>query len=396
MTDISPKIQPYQSHAEAMIISCYFNSQNYQSRRRNFEVFYQQLKRSNVNFLVAECAFGDEEFALPVDKRIIRFRSKHALWQKEALLNQLIKRLPSSCKYVFWLDADVLLANPLWITEAIADLQTNTICQPFSVAVRLDKDELESSFDVKAAAVKLNSAKLPASERKLWYSFARNYAMHSAYINSPMFDLHGHTGFAWGARREVLERVPLFDKAIAGTADHIIAHAAIGQIPSQCIEKAFTDLKTKQVIYEWSRKFQNATHKRLGCVEGELWHLWHGDLVNRQYLSRTQELGEMDFDFDDLELNDEGVYEVRDEKKGIIEWIKSYFISRDEDATGTYETKQTESYVSQTPQIYPDATNYPIEPTTYQSETSSSTSEPFGGNADFAGGGAGGSWENYS
>ena len=40
------------------------------------------------------------------------------------------------------------------------------------------------------------------------------------------FDIHGHTGFAWGARREVLDQVPLFDRAIVGTADHIIAHAS--------------------------------------------------------------------------------------------------------------------------------------------------------------------------
>src|SRR4051794_18523857 len=129
---ISEKIQPYQNHSEAWIISCYFNPNQYHSRRQNFDIFYEQLRRSKVNYLIAECAFGVEEFELPKDEHILQFRAKHKLWQKERLLNLLIKQLPSDCKYIFWLDADVLLTNPNWITEAVENLQANKICQPFS------------------------------------------------------------------------------------------------------------------------------------------------------------------------------------------------------------------------------------------------------------------------
>lgn len=394
MNDISPKIQPYRSHPQATIISCYFNPQNYQSRARNFEIFYEHLKRSNVNYLIGECAFGVDDFELPADNRIIGFRSKHPLWQKEILLNLLVKQLPESCGYIFWLDADVLFTNPNWLVEAVENLQTNKICQPFSVAVRLEKDEIEPSFDVKTESRKLDYPAERLTERRLWRSFTYNYSENPLLANSPMFDVHGHTGFAWGARREVLETCPLFDKAVAGTADHIIAHAAAAQIPNQCVEKAFKTYKTRERIYEWSHRFSGATQNKLSYVPGELWHLWHGDLENRQYLSRTQELDEMEFDFDDLETNDDGLYEIAEHKRGIIDWIKDYFVSRDEDDNRVADPPPIappDSY------IVPEASNYAASETISDySETADTSGEVFGGNADFGGAGAGGSWENYS
>ncbi len=377
------RIGAYRRQDNAWIISCYFNSQKYQSRRHNFNVFYDQLQRSGVNFLIAECAFGADDFELPASKNIIRMRSKHPLWQKEAMLNNLVKRLPP-CEYVFWLDADVLFTNPDWLVEAVEVLKTKTICQPFSIAVRLEKDEAAPAFDVGANLAKIDSPNPRPAEKTLWRSFAYNFVENPLLANSPIFDVHGHTGFAWGARREILERVPLFDKAIAGTADHIIAHAAAGQIPNQCVERAFTDSKTKEAVYSWSRQFSAATGNKLDYVSGELWHLWHGDLENRQYLSRTRELSRMKFDLDDdLELNDDDLYEVRENRGGIISWITDYFFARREDET-TVSDSPARSDASA-------ATDAPSSRENYVAENA-----PTGDGADFAGGGAGGSWENYS
>lgn len=262
---ISSKIQKYQNHPDACIISCYFNSNNYISRLNNFNIFYEQLRRSEVNYFIAECAFGDENFTLPNDKNILRFRAKNRLWQKERLLNLLIKQLPSNFKYIFWLDADVLFNNPNWLIEAVENLQTNTICQPFSLAVRLEKDEIEPSFNVQGSKILVDFPSGKTSpQTRLWRSFAYNYCKQKHLAENLMFDIHGHTGFAWGIRREILDEILLFDKAIVGTADHIIAHAAVGQIPHNCIDKAFLDTELRQQIYQWSRKFNRETQNKLG------------------------------------------------------------------------------------------------------------------------------------
>jgi hypothetical protein len=388
---ISAKILPYQNHPEAWIISCYFNPGKYSSRRRNFEIFYEQLHGSKVNYLIAECAFGIEEFELPKDDRILQFRAKHQLWQKERLLNLLIKQLPLTCKYVFWLDADVLLNNPNWIPEAVENLQTNTICQPFSLAVRLEKDDMAPNFNVQASKVLVDypSPNSPPQTR-LWRSFAYNYCKNRHLAESSWFDIHGHTGFAWGARREILEQVPLFDKAIVGTADHIIAHAAVGQIPHPCLEKAFTDPRMLDRVYQWSRQFNQLTHNQIGFVEGELWHLWHGDLKNRQYLQRTQDFSEIDFDLDeDLIVNDDELYEFSDDRQDVQGWMNNYFESRQEDYSPppipeiTHQPHNIDFYP-------PDST---LDASLDATTETASTSESGGG---FDGGGAGGGWENYS
>jgi hypothetical protein len=384
---LSDKIKPYNSHPEACLISCYFNTNNYSSRRQNFDIFYRQLQRSDVNYLIAECAFGNAEFELPDDENIFKFRSKHKMWQKERLLNLLIKQLKPQYKYIFWLDADVLLKNENWITEAVEKLKTNTICQPFSVAVRLEKNQKEPNFNVEASKMLVDFPNRSSIQQtKLWRSFAYNYCNNKHLAENLMFDIHGHTGFAWGMRRELLDRIPLFDKAIVGTADHIIAHASVGQIPHNCLEKAFTNPKMLENIYNWSIEFNRITENKLDFVESELWHLWHGELKDRQYLQRTQDFNVLDFDEEnDLVVNDDDVYEFPDNRNDVQVWMNNYFESRHEDGKAAF----------------PDSSIVSAETDHSAGRTGESTEqlpsfEGFGGNGDFDGGGAGGSWENYS
>jgi hypothetical protein len=104
------------------------------------------------------------------------------------------------------------------------------------------------------------------------------------------YDRHGHVGFAWGARREVLDRVPLYDKALIGGSDHILAHAAAGQIPHPCIAQTFTEVADE--VWQWSHDFYRAVGgapDRIGFVPGDLYHIWHGEVADRQYLHRIRD-----------------------------------------------------------------------------------------------------------
>jgi hypothetical protein len=101
------------------------------------------------------------------------------------------------------------------------------------------------------------------------------------------YEQHGHVGFAWGARRDVLSRCLLYDKALVGSGDHIMAHAAAGQMNHPCIEKVFKD--DIEDIRRWSARFATATKTYVGYVPGDLYHIWHGDVEKRQYLKRTKE-----------------------------------------------------------------------------------------------------------
>ena len=100
-----------------------------------------------------------------------------------------------------------------WLTEGVKALQKNNIIQLFEYCVHLDQDQTEPHFDI---THEYEFASDPKHRHpKMWKSFASNYAQKNDLANSPIYDVHGHVGFAWGARREILEAVPLFDTRIS-------------------------------------------------------------------------------------------------------------------------------------------------------------------------------------
>lgn len=271
----------YHTHSEAMIVSCFFNPQNSPYRIKAFKMWYESIK--HLNHSIIECVIGDSQPQLEESQNIKRVYTENLLWHKEALLNKVIADLPKKYKYIFWVDADVLFTNSNWMVDGVKELQTKNIIQPFEYCVHLERDESKPSFQMD----KLRGTNLPNQENsKVWRSFCANYATthlweHENYNN------HGHVGFAWGAKREILEEVPLYDKALIGGADHIIAHASAGQIPHNCIVKSFTDNLAE--VNQWSEEFYKKVKGKIGFVEGDLYHIWHGDIDKRQYLKRIQD-----------------------------------------------------------------------------------------------------------
>lgn len=271
----------YHTHHEAIIVSCFFNPQQSSYRLKAFNQFYERIK--HLNHLIIECVIGDSKAQLAENDNIKRVYTKSLLWHKETLINRAIFQLPPQFKYVFWVDADVIFTNLDWLVDGVESLRSHQIIQPFEYCVHLDRDQLKPTFNLDD--LRLNN--LPNNiNSKVWRSFCANFVNTSLWQDQN-YNSHGHVGFAWGARREVLEAVPLYDRALIGGADHIIAHAAAGQIPHPCIAKSFTD--NLDEVIAWSNQFYQVTQANIGYVKGDLYHLWHGDINKRQYLQRIKD-----------------------------------------------------------------------------------------------------------
>jgi len=272
----------YRTDSEAIIISCFFNPQNSPYRIKAFNTWYETIK--HLNHSIIECVIGDAQPQLNENENIKRVYTKNLLWHKETLLNNIITNLPKKYKYIFWIDADVIFTNLNWLVDGVNTLKYGyNIIQPFEYCVHLEKDELKPSFQMDY----IRTLHLPNTENnKVWRSFSANFATSQLWKHTD-YSSHGHVGFAWGAKREILEQVPLYDKALIGGGDHIIAHAAAGQINHNCIEKSFTDNLNE--INEWSEKFYNVVKGKIGFVKGDLYHIWHGDILKRQYLKRVKD-----------------------------------------------------------------------------------------------------------
>ena len=260
----------YKLHDEAVVISCFFNPQKSDIRVKNAKIFYESIK--HLNHRIIECSINNSPFYLPETKYIKRLNSDTWLWHKEALLNNIIRDLPKKFKYVFWLDADILFDNNNWLVEGVKQLNKCNLIQPFSTCYHLDEGQNR-----------------PNLSTQKWYSFCSNYI--NGLYKSHDYNTHGHVGFAWGARREILDQCFLYDKALIGGADHIIAHAASGIVPHHCIKEAFKDNLSH--VIEWSKRFSKVCadgygYTRLGYVNGDLFHLWHGDVAKRDYYNRIK------------------------------------------------------------------------------------------------------------
>jgi hypothetical protein len=332
----------YHTHSEAMIVSCFFNPQNSPYRIKAFKIWYETIK--HLNHSIIECVIGDAKPQLQENKNIQRVYTENLLWHKESLLNKVISGLPSKYKYIFWIDADVIFTNLNWLVDGVKELQENNIIQPFEYCVHLERDVNKPSFSMEY----LKRTNLPNKiNDKVWRSFSANFATNQLWKDEN-YNNHGHVGFAWAARREILEAVPLYDKALIGGADHIIAHAAAGQIAHNCIVKSFTD--NIDEVNQWSKDFYKVAKGKIGFVKGDLHHIWHGDIEKRQYLKRIQ-----DFTAKTKRI-------VHRDNNGL-------FITNQDDDT----------YIKN-----------------YFEEREVSPQNEFNGfdGGDFGGGGAGGSWEN--
>lgn len=312
----------YKTHSEAVIVSCFYNPQNSPYRLLAFQKWYRSIK--HLNYRIVECLIGpDAKSQLPNDPNIIQVETNSVLWHKESLLNKAIAELPEKFKYVFWVDADVLFTNDNWLVDSVKKLESGVnIVQPFEYCIHLERNQLKPEYNLKLAKKTAGMTnKELGNNKRLWRSFCANIVDMPQFGNDNEYDRHGHVGFAWGARREVLKSCPLFDRALIGGADHIIAHAAAGQIPHACITKGFT--ANIDEILEWSRNFHQVVQGQIAYVPGDLYHIWHGDISTRQYLKRIQDFTDQTKKITDRDENGLHVSGDRDR------YVRQYFQDRE-------------------------------------------------------------------
>ncbi|MFN7947836.1 MAG: hypothetical protein U0Z53_20975 [Blastocatellia bacterium] len=298
------------------VITSYFNPFNYCTRRLNYEIFRHALRAAGLPCLTVECAFDQQPFTLPAAADVIQVRSRSLMWQKERLLNLAVSWLPPAVRYVAWIDCDVLFTSPDWAVQTVRLLQQYAIVQPFTFGIRLP----QGHFDYRG-------------EGDSWETFASVMSKNPVAISSGRFDDHGHTGFAWAARRELLGRVGLYEACVAGGADHAMAHAVFGDTDGLCIQRMMPGNPPQQDHFsDWAGLFYRETGGRIAAAPGTLLHLWHGELKDRRYLERFRQLAAFGFNpFTDIAAQPGRCLEWKTAKREMTEWFRTYFAARNED-----------------------------------------------------------------
>jgi hypothetical protein len=260
--------------------------------QRNLATFSGWVRSQGLKLLMVELAFGQQSFSLDEDMGdvLVRRRTTSLLWQKERLLNIGIAHLPATCDKVVWLDADILFENPHWVRETAELLQEYALVQPFDRALWLPEDPQnlpsapprglgEGHWMPGMAAV--------MSQRSDWRRALADYFQH------------GHCGFAWAARRDILAHHGLYDRHVLGGGDVTLAHAFFGDEDYWRGRNYWCRHFTKaemSAIAAWSRAVHEEVQASVAAVPGRLLHLWHGSMAGRGYQERSRILRDNHFD----------------------------------------------------------------------------------------------------
>jgi hypothetical protein len=297
-------------------VTAYFNPAGFRSRLRNYALFRAGIEAAGIPLVTVECALAECPFELAEGPNVLRMRGRDVMWQKERLLNVAIAALPAECRKVAWLDADVLFENPGWAAETAALLDDYPVVQPFSRAVRLPRGAIADDCGGES-----------------YDGFAAVYARRPHHLLTGDFASHGHTGFAWAARREVLEGRGLYDACIAGSGDHMMAHAFCGDWASACVDRIIGSANGhRRYFAEWCRAVYPRVRARVGYVPGAVLHLWHGEVADRRYVDRNRELAGFGFDpARDIRVGEGGCWEWASRNPGLHRWAAEYFGRRRED-----------------------------------------------------------------
>ena len=231
-----------------------------------------EMEETDVLLYVVEMAYGNQKFIITDAKnsRHLQVRTPTPLWHKENMINLGIRYLlPKNWKAVAWIDADLEFENTTWAKDTLKVLNgSKDVVQLFSHCVDMDIND---------------------NTMNIFTSFGHQYVKGRPYL-AKLMD-YWHPGYAWACTRQAYDKMGgLYEKAILGSGDNIMALSYIGKGLCSVNENSSEDYKKTILDFQERVKFL-----RLGYVPGVIRHYFHGTKKNRKYTERWQILLKYDF-----------------------------------------------------------------------------------------------------
>lgn len=321
------------------VVTSYYNPEKYRRRLQNFKAFRRHL---NAPLMVVELAKpGQHELNKDDGDIVLSLTGEDRIWQKERLLNIGIAELPRHVDYVAWVDCDVIFSAEDWSERARARLDRNGgLLQLFDTSIHLPK-EIEAGSVTRtdcqeaapiltgvAIASAIGTSSFDTNEVKL--TNARAATDTASYHKA--VDRHNCYGMAWSARRATIEKCGHYDRNIVGGGDAVHVFAALSRLDDYWTLRSNTE-KQKLDIVAWAQKASSAgLLAHVDSLEQQVFHLWHGNLSDRNYRGRYDILTRHGFDpAQDIQITDNGTWRWRDPQSDLARDVGAYFFSRRED-----------------------------------------------------------------
>jgi len=301
----------------------YFNPVQYKNKKKNFDIFRRVIKNQELPILSIESAFNDRSFELTQKdgEIVVNVRSNSIMWQKERLYNIAINHLPEHCRFVVFLDADIIFLNPDWVSQTASLLEQYPVVQPFQYNYQLGKKEDYRSLTENKLAL-YKGPKIRWGSVFLFKDFHTN---DNIYRQIP--------GLSWAFRRDFLNKIGgWYDRSIVGGVDGLLINSLLGSVNQNFIKKSRPDIGNDCLT--WSEKIYKHAGGNFHYTSGYLLDLWHGDSKNRFYSYRHKFIHSLKFNPQkDLMINKDQCWEWNTSNQRLIKWTKNYFYARSEERT---------------------------------------------------------------
>lgn len=284
------------------LVTAHYNPQHYSRPLRNYWEWRVQLGALQKCLTTVELSF-DDHFAIH-DSLKIRGGPANLMWQKEALINRVVRHLPKHVRYIAWIDHDIVFPDTTWAHQACRLLDdTFGVVQLYSHVRYLD--DLRRCY-----------AERPG---RVWSHQHENR------------DAGSLPGGAWAMHRDVWDKMGgLLEIHVVGGGDRTVSDAWVGVEPVHGAPKSPAMLAACR---GWVKQARAALDgRRVGYIPTTAMHLFHGMQKKRYYRKRANILLRHDFDpATDIRYNADGILEWTSVKPEMHREIADYFASREED-----------------------------------------------------------------
>lgn len=277
-------------------ITSYFNFIDSYKIKQNYINF---RKKFPYNIITIELALPHQKFFID-DSIKIHCETNQILWQKERCLNIALDNLSNNIDSIAWIDADLILHNDNFLNDADYTLSNHKVAQIFERV--FENPNINSTHNT--------------------LSFAKDH------IEGHNLD-YAAIGFGWAMRKEVLE-YGFYDSDILGNSDCLQLISWLGIWNHRLIQQLTP--KHRLHYLQWAIKSFNIVNGDIGCIKGDIEHMYHGNMLNRKYVTRSQILTNNSYDPDlDIRVDTNKLYSLSIDKLTLQNEIFNYFMDRKDD-----------------------------------------------------------------
>jgi hypothetical protein len=243
------------------ICSYYFDFNNNPKQNQNLKKFVNQFKNYEDNLIIA--IPENTKFNLKIDCEIVRVPVDANLWSKEILINKIVEQVDTD--YFIWIDNDIIYDNIEWLNNIDTLFRKKDFAQLFSKINYLDESgKITDSFESIMSSGLTNVDDLLKSGFK--------------------------PGGAWLAKTNIIKSKPLFEKMYVGGGDTVFVYGLFGEKNGWTLSQV--RIHNHEIYDEATNWISNFGKFRVGFLEEEVKHLYHGELKDRNYNTRYSHLSQ--------------------------------------------------------------------------------------------------------